>query len=231
MFLANMSHELRTPLNSVIGFSEVLMGKKFGGLNEKQVEYLHEILTSGEHLLSLINDILDLSKVEAGKILLEPEEIDLRRTLETSLTIVRQMAVAQRISLELDTASAPETIVADLRRFKQIVYNLLSNAVKFTPNGAKVGIIAHREEDSTVITVWDTGIGISEEGKQRLFKPFEQLDGSPGRKYEGTGLGLVLVKQLVELHGGRVWVESEERKGSRFHFSIPLSLTPVLEEE
>ncbi|MFH1538276.1 MAG: GAF domain-containing sensor histidine kinase [bacterium] len=221
-FLANMSHELRTPLNSIIGFSELLLKKIFGELSEKQNEYVNIIFESGHHLLSLINDILDLSKVEAGKMELELEEVNLLRILENGLTMVRQKAMAHQIELSSDTSRAPETIIADERKLKQIVFNLLSNAVKFTPDGGRVGIQAKTEGDSVIVTVWDTGIGIAEKDMDRIFQPFEQAESSLTRRYKGTGLGLPMVKRLAELHGGTLWAESEEGKGSRFHVSIPV---------
>ncbi|MEW6203451.1 MAG: MASE3 domain-containing protein [bacterium] len=219
-FLASMSHELRTPLNAIIGFSEVLLEKVFGELNEKQDEYLRDIFESGQHLLSLINDILDLSKIEAGKMELDLEEFDLRQVAENSLIMIKEKAFAHGIKVELDIDRAQEKIVADKRRFKQALFNLLSNAVKFTPNGGKVGLQARTENGSLVVTVWDTGIGISTKDIDGIFKPFEQAKSASNGNYGGTGLGLSIVERIVKLHGGRLWVESEEGKGSRFHFSL-----------
>ncbi len=280
-FLANMSHELRTPLNSILGFSEVLLDLKFGDLNEKQAKYVNNILISGNHLLQLINDVLDISKVEAGRMELKPQEFSLAQALEDSLIIIRPQADRKNLSLDLEM-EGNISITADPVRFKQIMYNLLSNAVKFTPAGGKVSVIAHlvhgpvgtvetvptnncrhefirakirsqedvaselvsdedvadelrryihepstvnreRHGDFVEISVTDTGIGIKKEDQERVFLPFQQVDGSLARRFEGTGLGLALTRQLVEMHGGRIWVESEgEGKGSKFSFVLPL---------
>jgi len=221
-FLANMSHELRTPLNSILGFSEVLQDRMFGDLNEKQEEYVNYILESGQHLLSLINDILDLSKIEAGKLEMEPAEVSLGDLLQNSLTMVKEKALKHGIELSLKLENEIPHIYADERLVKQVVFNLLSNAVKFTPDGGRVGIEAVKEDEHIRITVWDTGIGIKEEDKEKLFKEFQQLDSGRDKRYQGTGLGLALSKRLVEMHGGRIWVESEEGKGSRFNFTLPI---------
>ena len=221
-FLANMSHELRTPLNSILGFSEVLQDKMFGDLNEKQEEYVNYIRESGQHLFSLIDDILDLSKVEAGEIEMEPAEVRLGDLLQNSLTMVREKALKHGIELILKLENEIPEISADERKIKQVVFNLLSNAVKFTPDGGKVGIEAVKEDEHIRVTVWDTGIGIREEDKGKLFKEFQQLDSGRDKRYQGTGLGLALSKRLVEMHGGRIWVESEEGKGSRFNFTLPI---------
>ncbi len=250
-FLANMSHELRTPLNHIIGFTELVVDKQCGDLNEVQGEYLNDALQSSRHLLSLINDILDLSKVEAGRLELEVAEIHLRMLLEGSLSMVKEKAMKHRIRLLSDINGIPEAIQADERRLKQILYNLLSNAVKFTPDGGSVTLSARyltfrdgqwltrdeqpvglpldrddqlmRGEGLIDISVQDTGIGIKGEDLQRIFAPFEQVEGSSSRRFAGTGLGLSLTKRLVERHGGRIWAESEgEGKGSTFRFFIPL---------
>ena len=222
-FLANMSHELRTPLNSVIGFSEVLQDQLFGTLNEKQQGYVNNILSSGRHLLSLINDILDLSKVEAGKMELELTDISLRDTLEASLMMLREKALKEGIAITMDLApDADVQITADQRKLKQIMFNLLSNAVKFTPKGGTIDLIAIRDGDFIEITVADNGIGIREEDIAKLFQPFTQLESIFTKTFQGTGLGLALNRQLVELHGGRIWVESTLGIGSRFSFTIPL---------
>ena len=224
-FLANMSHELRTPLNSVIGFSEVLQDQIFGQINEKQQEYVKNILTSGRHLLSLINDILDLSKVESGKMELELCSFSLRETVDASLMMLMEKALKGEITLRMDLAAEADIlIVADQRKLKQILFNLLSNAVKFTPAGGTVDVNAVRNGDFIEITVADSGIGIRDEDLPKLFHPFTQLESVYTKEYEGTGLGLVLNRDLVELHGGRVWVESWFGAGSRFSFSIPLLL-------
>jgi len=221
-FLANMSHELRTPLNSILGFSEVLQDKMFGDLNKKQEEYVNYILESGQHLLSLINDILDLSKVESGKIEIELGEVSTRDLLTNSMSMVKEKALKHQIELSLKLEDGIPDIYADERKLKQIVFNLLSNAVKFTPDGGKAGIEAFREGESIRVTVWDTGIGIKEEDRGKLFKEFQQLDSGTDKRYQGTGLGLALSKRLVELHHGRIWVESEAGKGSRFSFTLPI---------
>jgi PAS domain S-box-containing protein len=221
-FLANMSHELRTPLNSIIGFSEVLQDQMFGPINEKQQEYVNNILTSGRHLLSLINDILDLSKVESGKMELEPSAFLLRESLEASMMMLREKALKGGIALHLDLApEADVSIAADQRKLKQILFNLLSNAVKFTHAGGTVDVSAVRDGDFIEITVADTGMGIRAEDIPKLFQTFTQLESVYTKGFEGTGLGLALTRQLVELHGGRIWVKSEFGTGSRFSFTIP----------
>ena len=203
-----MSHELRTPLNAIIGFSEVLLEKMFGDVNERQEEYLNDILSSGQHLLSLINDILDLSKVEAGKMELELGMFDLRQVLEGSLVMVKERALAHGLTLSLDMADDLSVITGDERKVKQILFNLLSNAVKFTPDKGKVGIVAKRVNGAVQIAVWDTGVGIAPEDQQRIFEEFQQVGHGLAGKTEGTGLGLALTKRFVELHGGTIWVES-----------------------
>jgi signal transduction histidine kinase len=280
-FLANMSHEFRTPLNHIIGFTEVVVDKKFGDLNGNQQKYLSNVLQSGQHLLSLVNDILDLSKVESGTLKLEFSELNLRSLLENSLTMIKEKAIKHGITLSIESDGAPETISADERKLKQIMYNLLSNAVKFTPDGGSITLatkmisdpeIQHsqttgaenskiqnpwpgpvKQERQTVsilgsdsradstgegtslqggpeskiaISVADTGIGIKKEDLENIFNPFEQVESSASRKYQGTGLGLSLTKKLVELHGGRIWAESKgEGKGSVFNFLIPADLS------
>jgi signal transduction histidine kinase len=222
-FLANMSHELRTPLNAIIGFSEVLENGQAGELTAKQKEYSGEIHASGLHLLALINDILDLSKIEAGKMTLELEPVDLSALLESSLAIVREKALCHDIALELRLGPELGAVAVDARKFKQMVYNLLANAVKFTPDGGRVLLAAQRLSSAVFeFSVSDTGIGIAEKDLRRLFLPFEQLDGSLARKYEGTGLGLSMVKRLAELHGGTVSVSSAPGRGSRFAVRLPL---------
>jgi len=220
-FLANMSHELRTPLNAIIGFSEVLQEKLFGELNEKQAEYTDDILTSGRHLLSLINEILDLSKVEAGRMELELATFDLPLAIENARTFVRERATRHGITLDVKIDERLGDIVGDERKIKQILLNLLSNAVKFTPEGGRIGINARQMNGSVEISVTDTGIGIAQEDQPRIFEEFRQV-GSYAHKIEGTGLGLTLAKKFVELHGGRIWVESEVGKGSKFTFMLPI---------
>jgi PAS domain S-box-containing protein len=221
-FLANMSHELRTPLNAIIGFSEVLLEKMFGELNDKQDEYLHDILSSGRHLLSLINDILDLSKVEAGKIELDSHVFSLRQVLEGSLVMVKERALAHGIILSLDLADDIDTVIGDERKVKQILFNLLSNAVKFTPAKGKVSLTAKTTDGVVQIAVRDTGIGIAAKDQQRIFEEFQQVGKGLTGKTEGTGLGLALTKRFVELHGGRIWVDSTPDRGSTFTFTLPL---------
>jgi len=220
-FLANMSHELRTPLNAIIGFSEVLLERMFGDINAKQKEYLQDILSSGRHLLSLINDILDISKVEAGRMELQPAPTDLRFVLQNSVSLVRERATRQGISLDIDVDSTIGTIEADERRVKQILFNLLSNALKFTPAGGRVTLTATGIGDVVQISVRDTGIGIRREDQDRIFEEFQQA--GPGKAVEGTGLGLALAKRFVEMHGGRIWVESDVGTGSSFTFTLPIS--------
>jgi signal transduction histidine kinase len=220
-FLANMSHELRTPLNAIIGFSEVLVEKMFGELNPKQEEYLQDILTSGRHLLSLINDILDLSKVEAGRMELEPSAFDLPAALEGCLTLVRERTTQHGMALTLTFDERVGEVVADERKVRQVVLNLLSNAVKFTPDGGRVAVGVTRVDGGVEIAVSDTGIGIAPEDQVAVFEEFRQVGGDQARKSEGTGLGLALARKFVELHGGRIWLTSEVGKGSTFAFTIP----------
>jgi GAF domain-containing protein len=220
-FLANMSHELRTPLNAIIGFSEVLGERMFGELNEKQAEYTEDILSSGRHLLSLINEILDLSKVEAGRMELELATFDLPLAIDNARTFVRERATKHGINLDVTVDEHLGDFVGDERKIKQILLNLLSNAVKFTPEGGRIGINAKQTDGSVEISVSDTGIGISPEDQTKIFEEFRQVGGDYAHKIEGTGLGLTLAKKFVELHGGRIWVESEVGKGSTFTFSLP----------
>jgi len=220
-FLANMSHELRTPLNAIIGFSEVLLERMFGELNEKQDDYLKDIHSSGRHLLSLINDILDLSKVEAGRMELEPARFDAPTAIGNAMTLVRERAQRHGIALGVEVAPDVAEIVADERKFKQILLNLLTNAVKFTPDGGRVDVLARRAGDALEVAVRDTGIGIAKEDQQAVFEEFRQVGRHYTNKQEGTGLGLALTKRFVELHGGRIRLESEPGKGSTFAFTIP----------
>jgi GAF domain-containing protein len=220
-FLANMSHELRTPLNAIIGFSEVLSERMFGELNEKQAEYTEDILSSGRHLLSLINEILDLSKVEAGRMELELATFDLPLAIDNARTFVRERAAKHGINLDVTVDERLGDYVGDERKIKQILLNLLSNAVKFTPEGGRIGIKARQADGSVEISVSDTGIGISPEDQAKIFEEFRQVGTDYAHKTEGTGLGLTLAKKFVELHGGRIWVESEVGKGSTFSFTLP----------
>jgi signal transduction histidine kinase len=220
-FLANMSHELRTPLNAIIGFSEVLLERMFGELNPKQEEYLQDIVVSGRHLLSLINDILDLAKVEAGRMELEADAFDLPAALEACLTLVRERATRHGIVLALAVEGSVGQVVADERKVRQVVLNLLSNAVKFTSEGGRVALDAARVDGAVEISVSDTGIGIAPEDQETIFEEFRQVGGDRTRRREGTGLGLALARKFVELHGGRIRVASEVGKGSTFTFTIP----------
>jgi signal transduction histidine kinase len=221
-FLATMSHELRTPLNAIIGFSEVLLQQMFGPLNPKQAEYLDDVLTSGRHLLGLINDILDLSKIEAGRMELDVDTFSLVEALQNGVTMVRERAARHGIALALDVAPGVDLIEADPRKVKQVLFNLLSNAVKFTPDGGRVDVTAAHANGDIVVAVRDTGIGISPEDQGRIFEEFQQARRQTERSREGTGLGLSLAKRFVELHGGRIWVESEPGKGSTFTFTLPV---------
>lgn len=224
-FLANMSHELRTPLNAIIGFADVLLEKMFGELNDKQDEYLNDILSSGHHLLSLINDILDLSKIEAGQMELELGVCHLRALLESSLVMVKERALNHGIALALDIADELDAFIGDERKVKQILFNLLSNAIKFTPDQGKVGITAHRRDNTVEIAVWDTGVGIAASDQQLIFQEFYQVGHDLAGKTEGTGLGLTLTKKFVELHGGTLRVDSMLGRGSTFTFTLPLDST------
>lgn len=226
VFLANMSHELRTPLNAIIGFSEVLHDKSFGGLNPKQERYVNNIHKSGQHLLQLINDILDLSKIESGKMELHPENFYMPHVIESVYSTAKTLALKKGISIEKVLDEKVSFVVADEIRVKQILYNLVSNAIKFTPDKGRVLIASRRITDgfdSIEISVKDTGIGIAPEDFDKIFASFQQIDGSYSRKQEGTGLGLSLTKKLVELHGGRIWFESEVGKGSTFYVTIPIN--------
>ena len=219
-FLASMSHELRTPLNAVIGFSEVLLDRMFGEINERQDEYLRDIWNSGRHLLELLNEILDLSKVEAGQMVLEPSTFSVGSALEYCLTMVRERAAQHAIAVTVDVADDVGTIDADELRFKQVVLNLLSNAVKFTPDSGSVSVRAYREGTDLMVTVTDTGIGVAVEDQERIFESFQQgRRGAP--KEEGTGLGLTLSRRIVWLFGGRMWLDSTPGAGSTFGFSVP----------
>jgi PAS domain S-box-containing protein len=245
-FLANMSHELRTPLNAIIGFSELLRDGLMGQMTDQQRAFIGNIFSSGEHLLSLINDILDLSKVEAGKMILDLESVQVSSLCANSLSIIKEKAAAHQIRLQMDVTDDLGAIQADARKVKQIIYNLLSNAVKFTADGGRVTLRARRVPHGQVgclpgcwssrsfpwtgnefaefleISVADSGIGISPEGLEQLFKPFTQIDSGLARKFEGTGLGLAMVKLLAELHGGAVAVESAVGEGSCFVVWLPL---------
>ena len=222
-FLANMSHELRTPLNAIIGFSEVLLEKMFGEMNEKQEDYLKDIHSSGKHLLSLINDILDLAKVEAGRMELNLSKFDLPTAIDNALTLIRERAMRHSIALAAEVDPQLGEVNADERKLKQILLNLLSNAVKFTPEGGRIAVGARLKGDMIEISVTDTGIGIAPEDHAAVFEEFKQVGTDYTRKAEGTGLGLALTRRLVELHGGAMRLESEPGKGSTFSFTLPLT--------
>ncbi len=237
-FLANMSHELRTPLNAIIGFSEALLSGVYGPVNERHREYLNDIMTSGENLLGLINDILDLSKIESGSMNLELREFSLRELVKSTAGMFREKTIRHGIELNYHVEEGLDKVVADQRKLKQVVVNLLSNAIKFTPDGGLITVSAMRvvgqepvihtmdegREDFPgfiEISVEDTGIGIGKDDLPRLFQPFQQLESPYQKRYSGTGLGLFLTRRLVELHNGTIRVESEKSKGARFTVSIP----------
>ncbi|HID11961.1 MAG TPA: PAS domain S-box protein, partial [Candidatus Latescibacteria bacterium] len=237
MFLANMSHELRTPLNAILGFGQLLRVDAAGPLNDRQKRYVDHILESGRHLLDIINDILDLSRVEAGKVEMRVEPVSVEDLVRQGLSMVQMKARNHNISLSMEVGEGLDKVPVDPRMFKQILFNLLSNAVKFTPDGGKVRVTAKRAKPDdlpkrletegldgewAMVSVSDTGIGIAPEDQERIWREFEQVDNDLSRRYEGTGLGLPLTKRLVELHGGRIWVESEPGKGSTFTFVLPL---------
>jgi signal transduction histidine kinase len=217
-----MSHELRTPLNAIIGFSEVLGERMFGELNEKQAEYTEDILSSGRHLLSLINDILDLSKIEAGRMELEVTTFHLPDAIENALTLIRERASRHGIKLDHVIDDRLGEFTGDERKVKQILVNLLTNAVKFTPEGGQIKVEANLGDSAVIVSVTDTGIGIAKEDQEAIFEEFRQVGSNYAQKREGTGLGLTLTKKFIELHGGKLWVESEVGKGSRFTFTLPL---------
>jgi len=224
-FLASMSHELRTPLTAILGFSEVLQEGYFGKVNNKQKEYLNDIHESGQHLLSLINDILDLAKIEIGKMELERGPVVVKKLLENSLVMIREKANNHSIELEIDLAPEIEglNIQADERKLKQITFNLLSNAAKFTPDGGHIQLSAKCEGGRLVVAVTDNGIGIPPEKQEKVFGDFYQAESSLKGKTPGTGLGLPLSRKMVQMHSGKLWCESEgEGKGSRFVFTLPL---------
>ncbi|HEU4369625.1 MAG TPA: GAF domain-containing protein [Methylomirabilota bacterium] len=220
-FLANMSHELRTPLNAILGFSEVLTERMFGELNEKQAEYLKDIYASGQHLLSLINDILDLSKIEAGRMELELTDFDLQAAIDNALTLVRERAGRRGITLGRDIDDRLGVIRGDERKVKQVLLNLLSNAVKFTPEGGRIDVRAALNEGLVEVSVADTGVGIAPEDQEAVFEEFRQV-GTADQKVEGTGLGLALSRKFIELHGGRIWMKSQVGQGATFTFSLPV---------
>jgi len=223
-FLADMSHELRTPLNSIIGFSEVLFAEAYGPLNAKQKDYINYVLASGKHLLSLINDVLDMTKMEASKAELFITTLSLKNLLEQALNLVREIAFKKKIELSIEVDGRLGDIDADERKLKQIVYNLLSNAVKFTPEGGRIGIEAKMAGDFEVeIEIWDTGMGVTPENMEKIFEAFAVIKTPGMNTIEGTGLGLALSRKLVELHGGRLWAESKgPGRGARFRVILPV---------
>src|SRR4030095_7465173 len=221
-FLANMSHELRTPLNAILGFSEALAERMFGEINDKQAEYLSDIQESGRHLLSLINDILDLSKIEAGRMELEPAEFDLKDAVENAMSLVRERAHRRRIAFQRTIDENVGLIRADERKVKQVLLNLLSNALKFTPEGGEINVRAELRDGMAQISVTDSGVGIAAEDQEAVFEEFRQV-GKAEKKAEGTGLGLAISRKFIELHGGRIWVKSQVGTGSTFAFTLPLA--------
>jgi len=216
-----MSHELRTPLNAINGFSEMLLARMFGEVNAKQEEFLRDIHSSGEHLLSLINDILDLSKIEAGRMELNLTVIDPAMTLENTVMLVKERAARRGITVKLEVDERLDKWVADERKFRQIMLNLLSNALKFTLEGGQISVTAGRDGSNMVVAVTDTGVGIRPEDQALIFEEFQQAGSDYTKKAEGTGLGLALTRKFVELHGGTIRVESAEGKGSTFTFTLP----------
>ena len=233
-FLASMSHELRTPLNAIIGFSQILKEQHFGQLNEPQADYVNDVLESGQHLLLLINDILDLSKIEAGKMTLNLSRVNLPRLLERSTAMIKEKCLKHQIHLAVNVPDALRDleIAADERKVKQLVFNLLSNAGKFTPDGGRIAVDLRQQDRAVVVCVSDTGIGIPLEEQGKIFEEFYQTSDGSAAKAPGTGLGLSLVKRLAQLHGGKVWVESEGRdQGSRFSVSLPMAAPPAEEDE
>jgi len=231
VFLAHMSHELRTPLNAIIGFSDLLIEGIAGKINDQQKQCLEDILSSGKHLLSLINDILDLSKVEAGKMDIKPESLVMADVVDDAVTTVKPLIYNSRHELAISIAEDLPPVYGDRNRLKQILLNVLSNAIKFTPDGGKLSLETSREGNFCKVCMVDNGCGIRKEDQTSIFEPFIQLDTRSGEKKQGTGLGLALTKQLVELLGGKIWVESEYGKGSRFSFIIPLAEKEVASKE
>ena len=221
-FLANMSHELRTPLNAIIGFADVLGQRMSGELNERQAGYTEDIRTSGQHLLTLINDILDLSKVEAGRMELSLSDVSMRAALSNGVTMIRDRAASHGIGIDLETDGV-DVISADERKVRQIIFNLLSNAVKFTPDGGRITVSSARQDGHVRVSVQDTGLGIAPADQERIFEEFRQAGDASARRSEGTGLGLSLAKAFVELHHGKISVHSEVGRGSTFTFTLPVA--------
>ena len=226
-FLASMSHELRTPLNAVIGFSEVLLERMFGDVNDKQEEYLRDILASGRHLLSLINDILDLAKIEAGRMELDLEDFDVAEAIDNAVVLVRERATRKGLTVDTRLDRRLGSVRGDQRKVKQVLLNLLSNAVKFTSEGGRIEVRAERVDGQVEMSVTDTGIGIAAEDLDAVFEEFRQVGSDYEKKHEGTGLGLTLSRKFVELHGGRIWVKSQPGHGSTFTFTLPAEPWPA----
>jgi signal transduction histidine kinase len=218
-----MSHELRTPLNAIIGFSDVLHEQMFGGLNQRQLAYVNDIREAGKHQLSLINDLLDLAKIEAGRMELELSQVAIPELLRGAVSMQAERASRAGVKLALKTEPAEIMVTADERRVRQIVFNLLSNAVKFTPAEGRIDVSAHLENGHVEVAVADTGPGIAADELETIFEEFEQTDA--GRRAEGTGLGLPLSRRLAELHGGRLWAQSQPGHGSTFHLTLPVGRT------
>jgi signal transduction histidine kinase len=222
-FLANMSHELRTPLNGIIGFTEFLIDEMPGPLKPEQKEYLGDVLSSARHLLQLINDVLDLAKVEAGKMELHPETFPVHKAVEEVAAVIKGIAQKKHIAVGIEIGAELDAVTLDEHKFKQVLYNLLSNAVKFSDDGGQVSIKARRlDTHQFEVQIRDTGIGIKAEDINRLFTEFEQLDSGTARRFEGTGLGLALTKKIIEFQGGRISVESQPGKGSVFTVVLPV---------
>jgi len=228
-FLANMSHELRTPLNAILGFSEILLDLTMNLTAGERTEFLRNIHSSGQHLLGLINDILDLAKIEAGKMELHAEEMPVKEAIQEVTGILDPMARQQGLQVTTVGAAEAGVIKADRSKFKQVLYNLLSNAVKFTPPPGQITLTVKDSPSQLTVSVQDTGIGMKPEDLPKLFREFEQIDGSYTRRYQGTGLGLALCRRFVQMHGGRIWAESQFGKGSTFTFTIPRGLRPAAE--
>ena len=224
-FLAHMSHELRTPLNIIIGFSELMIDKVPGEINEKQRQYLDDILSSAKHLLNLINDVLDLSKIESGKMELKLKNIALSKVIESLTRTMMPILTPRKQSLDVEIEDGLPPVHADKAKLEQVLLNLVDNSSKFSPDGGKLKIEAVRKGDWCQVSVIDNGIGINKEDQERIFELFCQLDNPLTKEKGGTGLGLTLVKQIIERHGGRIWVKSEYGRGSRFIFTLPLATT------
>jgi len=222
-FLASMSHELRTPLNTIIGFSELMIDEVPGEINEEQRQCLNDVLSSSKHLLSLINEVLDLSKIESGKVELRLSNIILTKVIESLKSTLMPILASRKQSLDIKIEEGLPSVYTDKAKLRQVLLNLLTNAIKFTSDGGKLKIEAIRDGDWCQVSVIDNGTGIKKEDQERIFEPFTQIDALPEEKREGTGLGLALTKQLVEMCGGKIWVESEYGKGSQFTFTVPLA--------